>query len=73
MELGVLEIVLWVAGAVHHPAGAAGGRSKLLLACVLTGRTQTVIKHSKSRQLKQQLLRQFHTDAGKQTNNTHND
>lgn len=35
VELGVLELVLWVVGAVHHPARAAGRRSKLLLARIL--------------------------------------
>lgn len=37
VELGVLEIVLGVVCAVHHATRAAGGRSKLLLACVLVG------------------------------------
>ena len=35
VELGVLEVVLWVVGAVHHPTGAAGYCSKLLLTRVL--------------------------------------
>lgn len=40
VELGVLELVLWVVGTVHHPARAAGRRSKLLLAGILhTGKT----------------------------------
>lgn len=37
VELAVLEIVLGVVCAVHHATRAAGGRSKLLLACVLVG------------------------------------
>lgn len=37
VELGVLEMVLGVVCAVHHATRAAGGRSKLLLACVLVG------------------------------------
>lgn len=37
VELGVLEIVLWVVGAVHHATWAAGRRSKLLLTCILVG------------------------------------
>lgn len=40
VELAVLELVLWVVGTVHHPARAAGRRSKLLLAGILhTGNT----------------------------------
>lgn len=35
VELGVLETVLWVVSAVHHPARAAGRRSKLLLTSIL--------------------------------------
>lgn len=35
VELGVLEIVLWVVGTVNHSTWAAGHCSKLLLACIL--------------------------------------
>lgn len=35
VELRVLKLVLWVVGAVNHPARAAGRCSKLLLAGVL--------------------------------------
>lgn len=47
VELAVLELVLWVVGTVHHPARAAGRRSKLLLAGILhTGNTffQTLVE-----------------------------
>ena len=37
VELCVLEVVLWVVRAVHHPTRAAGHCSKLLLTCVLIG------------------------------------
>lgn len=39
MELSVLKLVLWVVGAVNHAARAAGRRSKLLLASILTSTT----------------------------------
>jgi len=49
VELGVLEMVLWVVGAVHHPTGAAGRRSKLLLTRVLCAERDAVNTQRKTK------------------------
>lgn len=49
MELLMLEVVFWVVRAVHHPAGAADGGAKLLLACILAGKAWSVFVFLKSR------------------------